>query len=168
MVASSSGSGRIFTAFTFSMRDPEFQEFDRDYHGASAYAHLSSKPDLWQRMSRVMEVLLYILILAAIMRLFWPEVEKQRKLNAELAEVEQVKSEREARVAELRQEYGLLKSDREYFETIARDRLDKALPGEYIIRIERPEEEGAEKDSATDEIDRSSLPKVVKPLPPQP
>ncbi len=122
------------------MRDPDFQEFDRDYHGGVASAHGAPRPDLWQRLSRVMEVFLYILILAAILRLFWPEVEKQRALNAELARVEREKAEREVRVAELREEYGLLKSDREYIETVARDQLDMAREGEYIIRIERPEE----------------------------
>lgn len=119
------------------MRDPEFHEFDRDLHDPSAYAFVPPKPDIWQRLSRVMEVMLYLLALAAIMRLFAPEVEKQRKLNAELAQVELLQAERLAEVNSLKQEYDLLKNDAAYVDLMARDRLNKALDGEYIVRIER-------------------------------
>lgn len=147
------------------MRDPDFQEFDRDYHGSAASAYGAPRPDLWQRLSRVMEVFLYLLILAAILRLFWPEVEKQRALNAELAHVEREKAEREARVAELREEYGLLKSDRDYIETVARDQLDMAREGEYIIRIERPEErELALPEGAASSSGGIPAPPKIKPL----
>ena len=123
------------------MRDPEFHEFDRDGRGGgAASAWTPAKPDLWQRLTRAMELFLYLLVLAALLRLFWPEVEKQRALNAELARAEEARAAREARAGELRQEHELLKSDRDYLETIARDRLDKSRPGEYIIRIERPGE----------------------------
>ncbi|MCB1230127.1 MAG: septum formation initiator family protein [Verrucomicrobiae bacterium] len=145
------------------MRDPDFHELDRDYRsGGAAYAYAPQKPDLWQRMSRVMEVFLYLLILAAILRIFWPEVEKQRTLNSELSEIERQQAEREARVADLRQEYELLKSDREYLETVARDRLDLSREGEHIIRIERPEQE---EEPLPDAVDSAELPKV-KPLKP--
>ncbi len=155
------GAARLFfsTPSPHPMRDPDFQELDRDYHGGGAFAYATSKPDVWQRMSRVMEVFLYVLILAAILRLFWPEVEKQRALNTELSEIEQIKEAREARVADLRQEYELLKSDREYLETIARDRLDMARDGEHIIRIERPDDEEPEEEVLP------ALPRV-KPLKP--
>ena len=145
------------------MRDPEFHEIDRDYRGGGAYA--APKPDLWQRLSRVMEVLLYLLILAAILRIFWPEVEKQRALNAELAAVEQEQAKRESRVADLRQEFELLKSDREFLEAVARDRLDLARKGEHIIRIERPEEE-----VETSSVPDGGLPRLksLKPLPSEP
>lgn len=144
------------------MRDPEFHDIDRDYHGSGGgYAYASQKPDVWQRMSRVMEVFLYVLILAAILRLFWPEVEKQRALNSELAEIEQRKAERESRVADLRQEHDLLKNDRDYLETVARDRLDMARDGEHIIRIERPEDLGAVE--LEEETDAPKL-KPLKPL----
>jgi cell division protein FtsB len=38
----------------------------------------------------------------------------------------------------LQGELGLLRNDREYLETIARDRLNLMKPGETIFRVERP------------------------------
>ena len=142
------------------MRDPEFHEFDRDFHDPVAAAWVPQKPDFWQRMSRGLEVVLYILLLACVMRIFQPETEKQRKLDVELAQVRKVQSEREARVAELRQEYELLKNDREYLETVARDRLDKAREGEYVIRIDRDEE------TEPGEADTGDRNRVIRPLHP--
>ena len=122
------------------MRNPDFQEIDRDFYGASAPAYQPPKPDLWQRMSRVMEGILYLLILAAILRIFWPEVEKQRLLNAELAQVEGTLGVLEGQLAELSDEYSRLKSDREYIEIVARDRLDRAKQEEWVVRIKRDED----------------------------
>ena len=122
------------------MRDPEFQELDLDYFDGPAKPS-GSKPDLWQRMSRVMEGILYLLVLAAVTKIFWPEVEHQKELDAKLSQIEQVRNQRETRLARLQLEYDLLKTDREYIESKARDRLDLYRPGadEYVVRIQRPE-----------------------------
>ena len=40
-------------------------------------------------------------------------------------------------VAELQKQYDLMKNDREYLETVARDRLDLMRDGETIIRLDR-------------------------------
>lgn len=140
-----------------ALRDPEFHEFDRDFNDPASLAWAQSAPDFWQRASRIMEVVIYLLLLLGILRMFQPETAKQRRLNAELAQVQSLKAEREARVAALRQEYDLLKSDREYLETIARDRLDKARDGEYIVRIEREE-------PATEPAANANGERVVRPL----
>ena len=123
------------------MRDPDFQELDLDFYDEQPKLP-GSKPDLWQRLSRLMEGILYLLVLAAVMRIFWPEVEHQNELNDQLAQVEQVREERETRVSRLQMEYELLKTDRDYIESVARDRLDLYRPGadEYVVRIQRPEE----------------------------
>jgi cell division protein FtsB len=142
-----------------ALRDPEFHEFDRDFNDPASLAWAPSAPDFWQRASRAMEVVIYLLLLLGILRLFQPETAKQRRLNAELAQVQALKTEREARVAALRQEFDLLKSDREYLETIARDRLDKAREGEYIVRIEREE-------PATEPAAPANGERVVRPLNP--
>lgn len=123
------------------MRNPDFQELDRDFYGPSSTpAYEPPKPDLWQLMSRVMEVILYLLVLAAILRIFWPEVEKQRLLNAELAQVEGTLAKLEGQLADLSEEHALLKSDREFIDITARDRLDLAKEEEWVIRIKREEE----------------------------
>lgn len=141
------------------MRDPEFHEFDRDRLDHAAMAWVPPKPDIWQRLSRLAEVVLYILLIAGVLRIFQPEIEKQRQLNGDLSQILEVKADREARVAELRQEYELLKTDREYLETVARDRLDKARDGEYIVRIEREAE--------TIEVEESAPPtRAIRPIEP--
>ena len=123
------------------MRDPEFKELELEFFDDQPEPP-GTKLDLWQRLSRVMEAVLYLLILAGVMRIFWPEVEHQKELNAQLAQIEQVRSEQEAHVNQLHSEYEWLKNDRGYLESVARDRLDLYRPGadEYVVRIKRPEE----------------------------
>lgn len=121
------------------MRNPDFQETDREFQGAGPAPYTHPKPDLWQRMSTVMEVLLYLLVLAAILRIFWPEVEKQRDLNTELSEVEKSLALLDSQVNDLNEEHALLKSDQDFIEAHARDRLELAKNGEYVIRIRREE-----------------------------
>jgi len=124
------------------MRDPEFKELDLDYFDEEPEPP-GTKPDLWQRLSRLMEGVLYLLVLAAVMRVFWPEVEHQNDLNAQLASIEVVREQREADVNRLQMEYQLLKNDRDYIESIARDRLNLFRPSadEYVVRIQREEVE---------------------------
>lgn len=66
-----------------------------------------------------------------------PEYREWRRLQNELTEVKQL----EAEVREVRErkqsEREALQQDEEYLQLIARDKLDRALPGESIIRIER-------------------------------
>jgi cell division protein FtsB len=127
-------------------RDPDFlQDLDIRHFGASELVE-EPGPDLWQRMSRVMEVCVYILGLGVALKLFWPEVERQRELNRHFDGIEATEASKQSQVAALRQKYELLKSDREYLETVARDRLDLARDGEYVVRIGRDEipEAGAE------------------------
>lgn len=98
-------------------------------------------PNIWQRLSRVMEVLIYLLGFFAVGKMFWPEVQKQELLNGDLSRLDAVVEERQQQVALLRQDYQLLKNDREYLETVARDRLNLMRGDEYVIRIQRTGEE---------------------------
>ena len=131
------------------MRDTKFQELDLDYFDHNPPVSTKVRPDFWQRMSRVMEVFLYILIFLALGRIFLPEIQRQRDLNAELEQIREVSAARQARVAQLRMENEWLKGDQEYIESIARDRLNLFRPAadEFVVRIER------ETDSADTETD---------------
>ena len=84
-----------------------------------------------------MEVVLYVLVILAVARLFWPEIERQESLQTELESKTSVLRVNEAKVDRLRLEHKLLKTDKEYLEIISRDRLNMQKEGEYIIRIER-------------------------------
>ena len=122
------------------MRDPEFQDnTDLQIAGNSAaVAGGNMGPrNLWNGLCRIMEFVLYALIILAVIKLFWPEVDRQVALQSELERLTLIQNEKEDRVARLRMEHNLLKSDKEYLETISRDRLNMQKDGEFIFRIER-------------------------------
>lgn len=125
------------------IRDPELRiDHDQQRDAVFVYDEERRRPgDLWRMLNRIMVGLLFVLALAAIVRFFWPEVERQRALNAEIARLEFIRQQKATKVTDLRREQEWLKGDREYLESVARDRLDMARKGETVIRIER----GAEK-----------------------
>ena len=118
------------------MRDPEFQENFDPTPGDNAGGGGEKRRDLWHILSRGMEVVLYLLVILVLVKLSLPEVERENTLQAELETKSRVLQTKEAHVRQLRLEHKLLKTDKEYLETISRDRLNLQKEGEYIIRIE--------------------------------
>jgi len=119
------------------MRDPEFQDNFEPAPGRNAESPGKGRRNLWKALSRMMEVVLYGLAVLLLAKLFWPEVERQKGLQMELDAKSRTLEKRESEVARLRLEHTLLKTDKEYLETVSRDRLNMQKEGEYIIRIER-------------------------------
>ena len=76
-----------------------------------------SEPDFWHRLNRVLQFLVVIGFLLTL---------------------EREQSEKTAVLQKTQRELDLLRNDREYLETIARDRLNLMKPGETIFRIELP------------------------------
>ncbi|HQZ29622.1 MAG: septum formation initiator family protein [Verrucomicrobiales bacterium] len=118
------------------MRDPEFQDnlelsLRIDEGGAKPHSNI------WKRLSRVMEVVIYALLVLAVIKLFGPEMDRQEELKVEKQRIVHIRDEREQKVVRLRQEHRLLKTDKAYLETVARDRLNLQREGEFIIRIGR-------------------------------
>ena len=120
------------------MQDTEFYDPDREPFEEEPEV---VGPDIWQRLSKVMLALLFLCVVAAVLRLFIPEIERRNQLEQQAQRFEQLRLEKAARVAQLQKEYDLLKNDREYLETIARDRLDLAREDETVIRLDRSDEE---------------------------
>ena len=121
------------------MRDPEFKdnlELSLRLGGGGA----KPRTNVWKRLSRVMEVVIYVLLILTVVKLFGPEMQPQDDLKEERERISHIRDEKEARVLRLRQEHRLLKTDRGYLETVARDRLNLQREGEHIVRIERGEE----------------------------
>lgn len=118
------------------MRDPEFQdnlEMPLRIEGEGG----KPRVDMWRRLSRGMEVVIYLLLLLAVVKLFGPEWDRQDELQSEQNRLVAIRDGKNERAMRLRQEHRLLKTDKEYLETVARDRLDLQREGEYIIRIDR-------------------------------
>ncbi len=121
------------------MRDPEFQDsLERSLR--SGGGGVQPRTNVWKRLSRVMELVIYVLLILTAVKFFGPERERQDDLKAERERISRIRDEKEARVLRLRQEHRLLKTDKGYLETVARDRLNLQREGEHIVRIERGEE----------------------------
>jgi cell division protein FtsB len=122
------------------MRDPDFTDQPEFTLHASTAAAVP-RPSLWKRLSRLMEVVIYALLVLAVVKLFGPELERREELVAEKQRLEGIRSEKESHAVRLRQEHRLLKTDKDYLETVARDRLNLQREGEHVVRIEREGEE---------------------------
>jgi cell division protein FtsB len=97
-----------------------------------------NEPDFWHRLNRVLQVLIVAGFLLTVGIMFYPVWQKQNDMRHRLLSLEAEKSEKTAALAENQRQLDLLRNDREYLETIARDRLNVMKPGETIFRIDLP------------------------------
>lgn len=125
------------------MRDPEFFD-DRDFfpndEGEEIADVRGPRRDVWQRLSQLMVACLFLLVLAGILRIFWPEIERHRELSAEVHRLETIRDKRLERVTKLQRQNEWMLTDKEYLESVARDRLDMAHSDEVVVRIDRDSE----------------------------
>ena len=91
---------------------------------------------VWQRLNRILLVLLIIAIWLAIVSLFVPPYKKLMQSRTEIDNLQQQVNEQQSLLARQTHEVTLLKTDVGYLETIARDRLDVMKEGETIFRLE--------------------------------
>ena len=102
---------------------------------------------VWQRLNRILRVLLVLAIWLVIMSLFVPPYKKLKQSRSEIDNLQTRVNEQKVLLARQTREVSLLKTDPTYLETIARDRLDLMKEGETIFRLE-PAQSGKRKDSA--------------------
>jgi cell division protein FtsB len=100
---------------------------------------------LWQRLNRVLRILLVIAIWLVIVSLFVPPYKRLTQSRAEIDNLLAQVGDQKALLARQTREVNLLKTDSTYLETIARDRLDLMKEGETIFRLE-PAQTGKRKD----------------------
>ena len=91
---------------------------------------------VWQRLNRILLVLLIIAVWLIIVSLFVPPYKKLMQSRAEVDNLQQQVDEQQTLLARRTREVNLLKTDVGYLETIARDRLDLMKEGETIFRLE--------------------------------
>ena len=103
---------------------------------------------VWQRLNRILLVLLIIAIWLVIVSLFVPPYKKLMQSRAEIDNLQQQVNEQQALLARQTREVNLLKTDVTYLETIARDRLDLMKQGETIFRLETARTKPKPNDSA--------------------
>jgi cell division protein FtsB len=91
---------------------------------------------VWQRLNRILRVLLVLAIWLVIVSLFVPPYKKLMQSRAEIDALQQQVDEQQSLLSRQNREVNLLKTDATYLETIARDRLDLMKEGETIFRLE--------------------------------
>jgi cell division protein FtsB len=91
---------------------------------------------VWQRLNRILRVLLVLVIWLVIVSLFVPPYKKLMQSRAEIDNLQQQVNEQQNLLARQTREVTLLKTGVTYLETIARDRLDLMKEGETVFRLE--------------------------------
>ena len=93
---------------------------------------------VWQRLNRVLALLLVVAGVLVLASLFLPRYKQLAQSRAEIENLQQQVNEQKTVLAKNTREVSLLKTDPTYLETVARDRLDLMKPGETIVRFEPP------------------------------
>ncbi len=91
---------------------------------------------VWQRLNRVLRVLLFIAVWLVIISLFVPPYNRIKQSRANIDKLQAAVDEQKAWLGRQTREVNLLKTDVTYLETIARDRLDLMKEGETVFRLE--------------------------------
>jgi len=91
---------------------------------------------IWQRLNRILRVLLFLAIWLVIISLFVPPYSKLKQSRNDIERLQALVDEQKFLLARQTREVNLLKTDAIYLETIARDRLDLMKEGETIFRLE--------------------------------
>ena len=107
-----------------------------DYSG---YADFRERREatIWQRLNRVLRVLLFIAVWLIVISLFVPPYNKLKQSRSDVDRLQSLVDEQKILLARQTREVNLLKTDATYLETVARDRLDLMKEGETIFRLEK-------------------------------
>ena len=102
---------------------------------------------VWQRLNRILGVLLVVAVWLAIISLFVPPYKRLMQSRSEIDNLQAQVNEQKLLLTRQTREVSLLQTNVTYLETIARDRLDLMKEGETIFRLE-PARQGRRKSSA--------------------
>ena len=91
---------------------------------------------IWQRMNRVLRVLLFVAVWLLVISFFLPPYKQLVRNRAETDQLLAQLTGEKLLLARQTRSVSLLKSDPTYLETIARDKLDLMKEGETIFRLE--------------------------------
>ena len=93
--------------------------------------------DVWQRLTRMLLAAVFVGLGVLTVSFFAPQLERQREMEAENAELASVRDDLRKQYERRLREQSLLRQDPLYIESILRDRLDLQKEGETVIRLER-------------------------------
>ena len=95
-------------------------------------------PEVWHKANRMLITLIVAGFVAVAVAAFYPEIVRHRSLSTQLAEEKNLLAQEELTKARRSREVHLLKTDSEYVEIIARDRIGVMKEGETIYRLDTP------------------------------
>ncbi len=93
--------------------------------------------DIWQRLSRLTGFLIVVVALIGALVFFKPQLEQREVLQREVVELAREYELTRVMADQRQEELAWLRSDLNYLENIARDRLDLQKDGEQVIRVIR-------------------------------
>ncbi|MGI9242722.1 MAG: FtsB family cell division protein [Verrucomicrobiales bacterium] len=94
-------------------------------------------------MTRLLLAAVLVGLIVLTVSFFAPQLEKQRAMELENADLEKIRNDLQRQYDLRLQEQVLLRTDREYLEAYIRDRLDMQREGETVVRISRhPDKSG--------------------------
>ncbi len=93
---------------------------------------------IWQRINRLLWVLLILTMVAFIIGSFLPELEKQRTEQEARARLHRLIDEQNTLKSRNKRQIGWLENDPEYLATLIRDKFDLMKEGETILIIDPP------------------------------
>ena len=91
---------------------------------------------VWQRLNRILRVLLVLAVWLVIVSLFVPPYKRLVQSRTEIDNLQEQVNEQQTLLSRQTREVNMLKTDATYLETLARDRLDLMKEGETIFRLE--------------------------------
>jgi cell division protein FtsB len=101
-----------------------------------AEARRTSDPSFWNALNRVLLTLVIVGGIASLVLWFSPEVVRRDQMARKLLTQQQELGAQQALRKQRQREVYLLENDKEYIETIARDKLDMMKDGETIFRLD--------------------------------
>jgi cell division protein FtsB len=101
-----------------------------------AEARRTSDPSFWNALNRVLLALVIVSGIASLVLWFYPEIVRRDQMARNLLREQQELAGQQALRKQREREVYLLENDKEYIETIARDKLDMMKEGETIFRLD--------------------------------
>ncbi len=93
-------------------------------------------PSFWKAVNRILLILVSLGAVVMIGLWFYPQIQKRNEMLAFREKEKAVLDETELLRKHREREVYLLENDKEYIETIARDKLDLMKQGETIFRLD--------------------------------
>jgi cell division protein FtsB len=97
---------------------------------------MNTTPGIWEKLSRLVLLLITIACLLAIARWYLPVIQKNERVRKKIIQLEQEVKKEEETARQLKTSIDALQHDPDTVERKAREKLGYAKPGETVIRFD--------------------------------